>query len=87
MKHDAQYVMSLKPDIIAAWATPDLGLYWGLTRKTFEKEYSLKYLVNTSRDDKKNQNIIEVSQVSEERQRELFNGVYKYAILVRNTNQ
>lgn len=85
MKYDAQYVMSLKPDLIAGWATPDTGLYWGLTKKTYEKGYSLKYLVNTGRDDKKDSNIIDVSQTPEDRKMDLVRGDYKYAILIRNT--
>lgn len=83
-KFDPNYVISKKPELIAAWlSSEDEDLSWGLSSKLYSKSYSLKYLVNLSRNDKYSQNILDVSNLSKDDIRNLMRNGYDYAILVR----
>ncbi len=83
LKFDPQYVLSRKPQLIAAWIAPTMDLYWGLAKSIYEQDYTLKYLVNTSRIDKAENNIIDVEHLSKRDQRSLMLDSYDYAILYR----
>jgi hypothetical protein len=44
-KHDVDYVLGRRPDLIATWIDPDLDMRWGLDRGRYEAAgYRLRYL-------------------------------------------
>jgi len=45
-KYDADYVLSRRPDLIAAWLLPNGDMIWGLDRARYEAAgYRIRYLV------------------------------------------
>jgi len=45
-KFDADYVLGREPDLIGAWMSADLDLFWGLDRARYEAAgYRIRYLV------------------------------------------
>src|SRR5262249_13177362 len=46
-KHDAEYVLARRPGLIATWIETDLDMKWGLGRSLWEREYRLRFLVNS----------------------------------------
>lgn len=50
-KTDVAYVLSRRPDLIAAWINYSLDMAWGLDRRVYEPaRYRVRYLLNTGRD-------------------------------------
>ncbi|MEC4722909.1 hypothetical protein RY831_27500 [Noviherbaspirillum sp. CPCC 100848] len=84
-KFDPQYVLSKKPDLIAAWILPSLDMAWGLTHNVIRDAYTVRYLVNLSRDDRGERNIIDVSGLPDESIKKLIASGYGYAVLGRKT--
>ncbi len=85
LKFDPLYVLSKKPDLIAAWIAPTTDLYWGIAKSIYEKSYTLKYLVNTSRIDRGMNNVIDVEYLPEDEKISLIDQSYNYAVLYRKT--
>lgn len=54
-----------------------------MTKNIYEENYSLKYLVNTNRANKKEYNILDVSDFSDNFKKRLISNGYYYAVLVR----
>ncbi len=81
-KYDADYVLSRKPDLIAAWVrTGDLDLAWGLERDKYrEAGYALKYLVSVEKD-LGPANIVDVSSMAIESIDGLLDRGFYYGIL------
>lgn len=81
-KYDSHYVLSREPDVISAWINHDLDLNCGVKRSLYKDNYILKYLVNPTRTDKGEKNIIDVSKYSDEELSALVEQ-YSYAILIK----
>ncbi|TCV82512.1 glycosyltransferase family 39 protein [Sulfurirhabdus autotrophica] len=81
-KYDPQYVFSLKPDLIATWIDPNLDMRQGMYKKLYQREYQLKFLVNTTRVSQKS-NIIDVSTADETTINSLISNGYNYGVLLR----
>ncbi|MCK4631750.1 MAG: DUF2029 domain-containing protein [candidate division Zixibacteria bacterium] len=80
-KFDADYVLSMNPDLIAAWVKRDTDLQCGLTAEKYEAHgYSLRYLVN-SRMTPADTNIIDVHGVNENRISGFIRRGYDYAVI------
>ena len=80
-KSDPDYVLSRSPDIIATWIRRgSMDLTFGLKRKKYEKNYSLRYLVNrTPRSF--DRNIIDVAELGEDAIDHLILSGYGFAVL------
>ena len=49
-KHDADYVLARRPELIATWIDPELDLRWGLRRARYEAAgYRLRWLASVRR--------------------------------------
>lgn len=81
-KHDADYVLSRKPLLIAAWIFPSLDLAWEMTRNKYKTEYEVKYLVNSLLESK-GRDIIDVQGMMTEEIQSLIAENYNYAVLAR----
>jgi len=82
-KYDPEYILSKKPTYIAAWITSNIDMTWGLDKEKYLEYYNLKYLVNSSRDDLKTRNIIDVSKSEILDIQNLIRGGHNYGVLVR----
>ena len=81
LKYDAGYVLSRRPDLIAAWIEPNLDMRWGLTRERYRTAgYRLEYLVNAG-DRPARPNVLEASGLDPEAARALVERGYEYAVL------
>jgi len=82
-KYDPDYVLARRPDLIAAWGSKNFDLAWGITRETYVSAgYTLKYLLNTSPHNKP-QNIVDVTNLGQDRIVELYLKGYKYYVISR----
>lgn len=81
-KHDADYVLSKRPTLIAAWALQGQDLRWGLTREKYSANYEIKYLVN-SFFETKGHDILDVQGLSPDKINNLITSGYNYAVLGR----
>ncbi|XOB61318.1 hypothetical protein ACMC56_11975 [Campylobacterota bacterium DY0563] len=81
-KFDVDYTLSKKPELIASWINKYQDMFWGLSKQRYEKEYVLKYLINTSRKNLKN-NIYDVENISNNKIKKLINKGFFYAVLAR----
>jgi arabinofuranosyltransferase len=85
-KYDVAYVMSRRPDLIAAWL--DLGassvdLDWGLSEPLYTRNgYRVRYLLNTT-DTSNGQDVVDVAGYADAAIRELSARGYHYAVLER----
>jgi hypothetical protein len=80
-KYDADYVLSLCPDLIVNWVhDSDMNLVRGITRKKYDGMYRWAYLVNASREPAKD-NIVEVRGNSLSDLKELLAREYTIAVL------
>lgn len=82
-KFDPAYVLARKPELIAAGISPELDMAWGMSRERYFRDYGLKYLVNTSREDLGPRNIIDVAGMPARDVSELIAGQHYYGILLR----
>jgi arabinofuranosyltransferase len=86
-KFDPRYVLSRKPDLIAAFVEPHGGLSWGLRRELYERAgYKIRYLVNTNKLSAAQygqSDIIDVRRWSAQRVSTLIASGYGYAVLER----
>jgi arabinofuranosyltransferase len=80
-KYDAEYTLSQSPELIAVWMLPSLNGRWGLTEDVYKSNYSLKYLINSSRRSVP-ENIIDV-QNTETLSAKLVRKGFDYAVLAR----
>ena len=82
-KFDADYVLSRKPDLIAAWGFPGKDMRFGLTREKYARHgYTLKYMVNTDKYSKE-RNIIDVQGIGDSEYKRLYDEGYQYFVLKR----
>ncbi len=81
-KRDPEYVISRKPQLIAAWIGPNLDLAWDMTRSRYMADYEVKYLVNTLLDSN-GRDIVDVQGMSSEAMELLIIDHYNYAVLAR----
>ncbi len=80
-KYDADYVLSLCPDLIVNWVQDsDMNLVRGITRKKYDGMYRWAYLLNASREPAKD-NIIEVRGNTLSDLQELLAREYTIAVL------
>ena len=80
-KYDADYVLSLCPDLIVNWVhDSDMNLVRGITRKKYDGMYRWAYLLNASREPAKD-NIIEVRGNTLSDLQELLAQEYTIAVL------
>jgi arabinofuranosyltransferase len=82
-KFDPFYVLKKSPDIITAWINPSLNVGYGLNKNLYQKHYQLHYLVNSSRHDLGDKNIIDVTTLDKKAISALINKDYNYAILTK----
>lgn len=83
VKFDPDYLLARKPDLIADWIGSSLDMAYGLTRPKYQTAgYRIAYLVRTERAHPFG-DIVEVSGFDENALRDLVNGGYKYAVLMR----
>ncbi len=85
-KFDPDYVLGRAPTYISAWISPSLDMGWGLVKEKYIKEYKLKYLVNSSRKDLDERNIIDVSSLGVLELKNLIQNGYNYGVLLRKEN-
>jgi hypothetical protein len=82
-KYDPDYVLSRRPDFIAAWGFPNRDLRHGMVRSKYEPQgYILKYLVN-SNNASKNNNIVDVEHAGEPEYKSFYEEGYQYFVLQR----
>ena len=82
-KRDPDYVLSRRPDLIAAWVLPNLDLVLGLDRERYlASGYRLRWMLNTSKQDRE-WNIVDVRAASGAEIRGLIAGGYRYGVLAR----
>lgn len=82
-KFNADYTLSLRPNLIAAWMMDaNQDQEWGITKEKYKQEYVLKYLVNSSRENHSN-NIYDVEFLENTCKTELIKKEFNYAVLVR----
>ena len=81
-KHDADYVLSRKPVLIAAWGLANLDLRWGLAREKYTANYDVKYLVNSLKESR-GQDIVDVQGATFPEIKNLIESGYDYVILAR----
>lgn len=81
-KHDADYALSKRPTLIAAWALQGQDLRWGLTRDKYSAHYEMKYLVN-SLFQTKGLDILDVQGFSPDEINHLITSGYNYVVLGR----
>ncbi len=80
-KYDADYVLSLCPDLIVTWIKDlDVNLRRGLTRDKYDGKYRWAYLVNADKESTEN-NIIDVRGYSVTELHELFIQEYIFIVL------
>jgi len=82
-KYDPEYVLSKQPTYIAAWISPSLDMGWGLNKEKYLEHYNIKYLLNSSRVDLGDNNIIEVSGLDLSSMQDLVKNSHNYGILLR----
>jgi hypothetical protein len=84
-KSDVEYVLSLKPDLIAVMSKDlDQNYRWGLTRERYGQEgYRLRYVLNCSRNSRGRRDVIDVAGRSPEAIREFLIREYRYGVLER----
>ncbi len=83
-KYDPDYVLSRRPNLIAAWGFPNRDLRHGMVRSKYEEHgYILKYLVN-SKNTSKPQNIVDVEDAGDLQYKSLYDEGYQYFVLRRS---
>ncbi len=81
-KYNPDYTLSLSPNIISAWIHNNQDVAWGLTKLKYKNTYKLKYLINSTRENK-TINIYDVEKFDDNTISYLINHKYNYAVLVR----
>jgi len=81
-KFDPDYVISKKPHLIAAWINSEQDMFWDLYRFRYEKDYILKYIVNSTRQSKE-VNIHNITKMSKKDVKNLILQGYNYGVLMR----
>lgn len=86
-KFDVEYVLSRKPDLIAAWlAESGLDLQWGLNeRRYMEAGYRLLYLVNSTAENRE-ENIVGVFDLGRPEILDLVKDGYRYGVLASDAS-
>jgi arabinofuranosyltransferase len=84
-KHDADYVLSRRPDILADWIDPRLDLRFGLTREKYERAgYRLEALIFTRKQPGEARPLVEVGPETSAGDLDvLIRRGYRYALLSR----
>jgi hypothetical protein len=80
-KFDPDYVLSRRPTFIAAWISPNMDMAWGLGLEKYGKMYSLRYLVNSTREHLGKANIVDVSFLEPAAIQALIRSGYSYGVL------
>ena len=86
-KFDTAYVLSRRPDLIAAWSSGGRDLAWGLTRDVYEGAgYRVRYLVNAKKEAASGGrgNIIDVKDADDRTIAGLISAGYWYVVLERD---
>lgn len=83
-KYDSEYILSKKPDLIAAWISPNLDLAWDLSREKYGSNYYVKYLLN-SLQQSKNTDVVDVSDYRLHEIVHLINEGYRYGVLCKGS--
>jgi hypothetical protein len=85
-KHDPDYVLFRRPDLIADWIDPRLDLRFGLTREKYERAgYRLEALVFT-RKERPREALLDVTGLDEASVVLLVRRGYRYALLSRRVD-
>lgn len=84
-KYDAEYTLSKKPDLIASWIKSNEDMLSGMVKEKYNDEYSLKYLINSSKNDL-SVNIYDVEKFPKIYIRKLIKNGFNYGLLVRKTS-
>jgi len=80
-KYDPDYVLSRRPNFIAAWGFRNRDMQHGMSRSKYEQNgYILKYLVNTKRAPKP-RNIVDVESAGEAEYESYYEDGYQYFVL------
>ena len=85
-KYDPDYVISKKPTLIAAWIDPNLDVNWGLTKNKYLADYKIKYLINSTRQDLGEKNIINVDGLGMNEIKNLILKKYNYGVLIQRSD-
>ena len=82
-KYDPDYILARRPDLIAAWITADLDLWYGLSRAKYEGAgYRLRYLVSAEKD-LGLENILDARRLDNPTVKDLVGRGFYYAVLDR----
>lgn len=84
-KHDADYVFSRRPDVIAAWLVPyTVDMEWDMPQLRYQAEgYELRYLINSSSDSRGEANILDATALTDDEIKRLTVNGYEYGVLIR----
>lgn len=75
-KFDPDYILAKKPDLISAWITDGLDMYWGMTQQKYQDSYHVKYLLSGG-------NVINVEGQSNEAIASLIRQGFNYGVLAK----
>lgn len=76
-KFDPDYIIAKKPDLIAAWITDSLDMYWGMTKQKYQGIYHVKYLLSGG-------TVIKVEGLPDEEISNYVRQGYNYGVLAKN---
>jgi arabinofuranosyltransferase len=83
-KHDAEYVLARRPDLMATWIDEGLDLRWGLDRARYESAgYRLRWLVYVRRFPPADRAIVDVRGIDPAAVPELVRDGWRYAVIER----
>ena len=81
-KFDPDYVLKRSPDLIIDWVFLDEDFLWGITKRKYSENYTIKYLANSSCRSFP-VNIIDVSGYTDAEIREKIKAGYNAGVLVK----
>jgi hypothetical protein len=82
-KYDADYVLAKRPDLIAAWIDRDLNMSYGLKREKYQQaSYELRFVMAANLTPPP-ERVIDVTTLSDDEIRRLFDTGYVYGVLAR----
>lgn len=76
-KFDPDYIIAKKPDLISAWITESLDMYWGMTKHKYQGKYHVKYLLSGG-------TVIKVEGLSDEEISSYVKQGYNYGVLAKS---
>ena len=84
-KYNVDYILSKKPDIIAAWIYQNEDMTWGISKVKYADNYILKYLINSSRNNLEI-NIYDVEKFPKFYKSTLIHHGFNYGVLIKKSS-